>query len=144
MKRRPYFLSGTALAALVATAFTLETDPVRAQQAEEEQGGRAMEEIVVTAKPIAFRKVEGTDATGGTTEMLMLERRISYADLDLSKYRDVTELKKRIEVNAKQACDELNKLYPLPRWDHADRRACIKRAIESANNDLEAALSAAE
>jgi UrcA family protein len=144
MKRRPYFLSGTALAALVATAFTLETDPVRAQQAEEEQGGRAIEEIVVTAKPIAYRKVERTEATGGITETLTLERHISYADLDLSKHSDVTRLKNRIEISAKEACDELDKIYPIPRWGPSDRRACIKRAIESANNDLEAALSAAD
>ena len=134
MKRNPYFLSGTSLAALLTAMFTFVAGSVFAQQTEE---------VVVTAKPLARLTVK-SGAAGRTTETLTLERHVGYADLDLSKYADVTELRKRIEINAKEACDELGGMRPLSRWTASEKQGCIDSAIDSANEGLQAAISATE
>ena len=101
------------------------------------------EEVVVTAKPLARVTVK-SDAAGRTIETLTLERHVGYADLDLSKYADVTELRKRIEINAQEACNQLDDLRPIPRWSASEKQDCIDRAIDSANEGLQAAISATE
>jgi UrcA family protein len=134
MKRNPRFLSGTSLAALLTAMFTFVAGSVFAQQTEE---------IVVKAKPRARITVK-SDAAGRATETLTLERHISYADLDLSKYADVTELKKRIEINAREACDQLDGMRPIPRWSASEKQDCVDSAIDSGNESLQAAISATE
>jgi len=125
-------------------AFSLDTVPVRAQQGGGDQGGRLLEEVVVTAKPISQRKIVGTDVTGRTTESVTLQRHVSFEDLDLSRPADVDKLRKRIEVNAEEVCKELDEVYPLLRWDSNDtRQDCIRRAVDSAKEGLEEAISAA-
>ena len=55
----------------------------------------------------------------------------------------MTELKKRIDINAKEACHELDDLYPIPRMSSSEMLVCIRRAIDSAKEGLEAAVAAA-
>lgn len=143
MKKHHYFLYSAILTALITAGLAVKSRPAHAQAADDPPS-RVMEEIVVVASPYVRRRVETTDSTGRTTETLTLKRHISYADLDLSKYADVSELRKRIEVNAKEACEELDELYPIPRWDKTDMQDCINRAISSANDGLEAAIANAE
>jgi len=72
--------------------------------------------------------------------------KVSYADLDLSKRADVTELKKRIEATAKESCEKLEEMYPLPREPSrsSNIRSCVEEAVDSSTEAIEAAIAAAE
>lgn len=144
MKKRHFFLNCITSSALVAAAFTITTNVGHAQKGEEKWSGDLIEEIVVVAAPIMHRQVERSGASGRTIETITLRRHVSYADLDLVNYVDINELKKRIETNAKEVCEEINELFPLPRWNRADMRNCVKEAIASANDGLAAAIKAAQ
>lgn len=144
MKKRHFFLNCTTSSALVAAVFTISTNVGHAQKGEEKWSGDLIEEIVVVAAPIMHRQVERSDASGRSTETITLKRHVSYADLDLGKYEDINELKKRVEINAKEVCEEIDELFPLPRWNRADMRNCVKEAIASANDGLAAAIETAQ
>jgi len=143
MKTCHFLLSRTALAVLATTAFTLNTETVLAQQAAGEQSGSAIKEVVVEAKTPVHISSKKVDFAGRTEETLTLERRVSYADLDLSRPGDVLLLKKRIEDNAKQACSDLYSLYPPTNSDEIPA-GCIKHATESANDGLKMAIASAK
>ena len=117
--------------------------PARAQQAAGEPAGQLMDKVIVTASPYVSRRIVSTDSNGMLTETMTLQRYVSYADLDLSKYAHVTELKKRIEVNAKVACQELADQYHAATQAENDMQKCIKLTIENANDGLVAAIVAA-
>lgn len=145
MKTHQYFIPGTALAVLFATPFLFNAGPVRAQTAGNGESDTMLREIVVTARPQVLRTVTKTDAAGRVMETLTLERHVSYTDLDLSRPGDVLELKQRIKVNAKEACEEIENMYPLLNWDSEDTtQGCINRAVDSANKSLDAAIAAAQ
>ena len=126
-----------ALLALAATALVFKTDPASAQQAAEE----VIEEIVVQA-PIVRRQV-GRTAIGAKIEVIELRRRVSYADLDLSKDADVTALKARIETTAKESCEQLSDMFPLNPSDRAEIRRCTNQAVDGTEEEVQAAIAAA-
>lgn len=105
--------------------------PAISQQAEEE----IMEEIVVEA-PIVRREA-------GRIEM---SRRVSYADLDLSKRADVTELEARIKTMAKDICEKLDEMFPIGRraTHGGEVQQCTRKAIKGTEEQVEAAITAAE
>ena len=125
-----------ALLALAATGLFIKTDPAIAQQVAE-----AMEEIVVEA-PIVRRQV-GRSAAGAKIEVIELRRRLSYADLDLSKYADVTELKTRIDTTAKESCEQLSEMFPLSPSDRGEIHRCTNQAVNGAEEQVQAAIAAA-
>ena len=131
------------LTILVTAGIMIKPIPVQAEQASADRDGGVMEEVIVTASPYVRRRIVSTDSSGVLTETLSLKRYVSYSDLDLSKYNHVTELKSRIEVNAKEACEQLADLYPTETQGGADMQGCVKLAIESANEGLVAAIAAA-
>lgn len=110
--------------------------PAIAQQAAEE----AIEEIVVYA-PVERRQRKWSK--GGWVEVIELSRRVTFTDLDLSKYADVTELETRIETTAKGACEQLVEMFPLDKSDKDDVRRCTQKAIKGAEEQLQAAIAAA-
>ncbi len=124
-----------ALLALAATGLFIKTDPAIAQQVAE-----AMEEIVVEA-PIVRRQV-GRSAAGAKIEVIELRRRLSYADLDLSKDADVTELKTRIETTAKESCEQLSEMFPLSPSDRGEIHHCTNKAVNGAEEQVQAAIAA--
>ncbi len=129
------FGSGTLLA-LAATALVFKTDPAIAQQVAE-----AMEEIVVEA-PIVRRQV-GRSAAGAKIEVIELRRRLSYADLDLSKDVDVTELKTRIETTAKESCEKLDDMFPFAEPTGGQGiRSCTDKAVAGTEEQVQAAIAA--
>ncbi len=131
------FVSG-AFFALAATGLVINADPAIAQQADEE----VIEEIVVTAPPVRrqFKRRRG----GGWDEVVELRRRVSFADLDLSKHQDITELETRIETTAREACEKLQEMFPLSiPPGRAGVRRCRKTAERSAEDQLQAAIAAA-
>ena len=105
--------------------------PAVAQQSEEE----IVEEIVVEA-PIVRREA-------GRVEMT---RRVSFADLDLRKRADVTELETRIETMAKDICLKLDEMFPLGRraTHGGEIQQCTRKAIKSTEEQVEAAITVAE
>jgi len=123
-----------ALLALAATGLVIKSDPAVAQQASEE-----IEEIVVEA-PITVRQVGRMNA-GAREEIIGLKRRVSYADLDLSEHADVTELETRVESVSKESCKKLFGMYPF--GSVGEELRCIEKAINSAEEQVQAAIVAA-
>ncbi|MDH3339590.1 MAG: hypothetical protein OEM76_17425, partial [Gammaproteobacteria bacterium] len=81
--RLTFSFVSAGLLALAATGLVIKTDPAIAQQAAED-----IEKIVVEAPMV--RRQAGQTNIGAKIEVIELRRRVSYADLDLSKYADVT------------------------------------------------------
>ena len=121
----------TAILALAATGLVLKADPAVAQQVSD-----AMDEVVVHA-PITVRQ-DGWTNIGAKIELVEHEVRASYADLDLSKHVDVIELETRVEAVSKECCEDL---FPLELG--TERRRCINKAINSAEEQVQAAIAAA-
>ena len=128
------FVSATFLA-IAATGLVINTDPAVAQPA-----GDVVEEVLVEA-PIAVHQGKRGGAAGARIEIIELKRRVSYSDLDLSKYADVIELEARVEFISKESCEKLSNMFP---HDSATEKfRCIKEAINSANGQVQAAIAAA-
>lgn len=127
------FVSAIFLA-VAATGFVFITGPAVAQQASE------VMEVVVTEVPITVTQV-GQTWLGAKIELIEIKRRVSYADLDLSKRADVTELKARVDTVSKESCEQLSTMYPLDSM--TEKRRCIKQAISSAEEQVQAAIVAA-
>lgn len=138
MKTCPYLLSRTAFAVFVTTAFTLNTEIVLAEQATD----TPVKEVVVEAKTALHTSSKKLDFAGRAEETLTLQRHVSYSDLDLGRPGDVLMLKQRIKTNARQACEDLDKLSPLTRLEE-DGDGCVQRAIKSANDGLKMAIASA-
>lgn len=143
MKKRYFFLYSATLTMLVSAGVMIKPIPARAQQTAAESAGHVMDKVIVTASPYVSRRIVSTDSNGILTETMTLQRYVSYADLDLSKYAHVTELKNRIAVNAKAACQELADQYAVASQGDKEIQECIKLAIESANDGLITAITAA-
>jgi len=133
--RLTFSFVSTAILALAATGLVFKTGPAVAQQANE-----VMEEVVVEA-PIAVRQVGRSSTTGAKIELIEFKRRVSYADLDLSKHADVIELETRVETTAKESCEKLSAMYPLDSATESWR--CVKKTINSAEEQVQAAIVAA-
>jgi len=132
--RLTFSFVSAALLTLAATGFVIKSDPAIAQQA-----SKVIEEVVVEA-PITVRQV-GRTSIGAKIELIELKRRVSYADLDLSEHANVTELETRVETISKESCEKLSDMFP---FDSAtEKRRCIKKAIESADEQVQAAIVAA-
>ena len=86
---------------------------------------------------------ESRPPTGYRTEMVSMRQVVTYADLDLMFHEDVKELERRIAASAREACETLEKAFPLGQKDTADIRRCEQRAIEDAEDDLQAVVAAA-
>ncbi len=98
------------------------------------------EEIIVKAP---FERIAVKSVPGSKAEIVELQRRLSIADLDLSKYADVNELDSRIGAIAKESCQKLSDMFPVDRSDPTEMLLCTKSAITSANDQKEMAIAAA-
>ena len=132
--RLTYSFVSAALLALAATGLVIKTDPAIAQQA-----SKVIEEVVVEA-PITVRQI-GRTPIGAKIELIELKRRVSYGDLDLSKHADVIELETRVETISKESCQKLSDMFLLD--SATEKRRCIKKAIESTEEQVQAAIVAA-
>lgn len=123
--------------ALAFTGLAYDSDPAAAQQAAE-----VVEEIVVIEAPIERRRV-GRSAIGAPIEIIELRRRVSFADLDLSKHADVTELETRIDNTAKESCEQLSDMFRTDLPSKEDVRRCTDQAVDGTKEQLQAAIAAA-
>ena len=121
---------------LVLVATGLFIGPAVAQQASE-----VIEEIIVRA-PIGQHEFGRSSIAGSKTKITELKRRVSFADLDLSKHADINELDTRIEAAAKESCEKLSDMFPLTWEGPAERRRCAKNAIASAEKQKGLAIAA--
>jgi UrcA family protein len=138
MNRNVLVLAASFLTLTIAATFV---SPAIAQQ--KEKTGQAMtsiEEITVEAPRVVRREV-GRTAVGGKLELITLTRRVNYADLDLTVDAQVTQLEKRVNDVARDACDELARVYPAP---SAATRECVREAMEGAKPQVDAAVDAAK
>jgi len=132
--RLTFSFVSTAISALAAVGLVTQAGPAIAEETSD-----VIEEVVVEA-PISVRKV-GRTSSGAAIEVVELKRRVSYADLDLSKYMDVVELEKRVENISEDSCEKLHDVFPLE--SVAEQQRCVKKAISSAEEQVEAAIVAA-
>ena len=137
LKRLGALAASVALLALLSFTWTTDLTAVAQQAAE------VIEEVVVIAAPIERRWTE-RGKYGGEVEVIELTRRVSYADLDLSKQADVTVLETRIETAAKDSCEKLSEMFPLSPSDNAEIRRCINKASDGTEEQVQAAIAAAQ
>jgi len=128
---------------MAISGLAIQSELANAQETGADSSSKVIEEIVAVEAPI---QRERTGPLGRTIETIGLTRQVSYADLDLSKRADVTELKKRIEATAKESCEKLEEMYPLPREPSrsSNIRSCVEEAVDSSTEAIEAAIAAAE
>jgi UrcA family protein len=132
------------LSALLPAAAVLATGavvtPAQAQGDETE----VIEEIVVVRAPIERRTVEPAGPGQPKTEVIELSRQVSFADLDLTRHKDVEQLRGRIQETAERACERLNQMFPVTRDGVQGTARCVKRAVADAEKQLETAIEATE
>jgi UrcA family protein len=89
-------------------------------------------EVDVVA-PHVVREKAGKTYSGIPIEVVSLHRHVGYSDLDLTKAADVETFKQRIRDTAKDACAQLDELYPfaISPYDPGDTN-CIREATEGA------------
>lgn len=117
----------------VVTGSMLTSGPALGQEQ-----AKAPEEITVQA-PRLIR--EQSTLSGGKTELISLTRRVSYADLDLTKHKDVMMLEQRIKDTAREACTALAKMYPNADASNPD---CMRQAEKGAMDQANSVVAAAE
>ena len=127
--------------ALTATGFVINSNPAVAQQT-----GDETEEFIVVEAPIEHHQVVGRTANGAKTEIIELTRQVSYADLDLRKYADVTEMETRIEASANESCEKLSAMFRLddPTGQASEIVSCTGQAVNEARMQLQRAIAVAE
>lgn len=108
----------------------------------QQTAGDGLQVITVTAPRLVTKQVVGRTAgtAGGEAELISLQRRVSYVDLNLALHADVMQLEARINDAAKQSCDELAKMYPLSDPKTPD---CVREAVGAAKAQLDAVVAAA-
>ena len=137
-QRQVFSFVPAAFLALATSGLFLMSNSAIAQETD------AMEEIVVRA-PVVHREVE-TLPNGIKVDVVEVLARISYADLDLTMYKDVMTLETRIESRANESCEHLAGMFPLDMDKRAiqrcasesvaDTRKQMKAAIEKANTSM--------
>ncbi len=98
--------------------------------------------ITVEAPRMIHRETVGRSATGAPIEEVSLSRIVYVGDLDLRRVADVKELDRRINVTAKEACEQLNRLYPVENYPVTSTdRDCFKAAVHDAMEQKETFIS---
>lgn len=135
-----YFATFTAF---VFAAFIVNTGPAIAQEVKSDSTGEVIEEIVKMEALIERRLTGRPSDVGARIEVIELRRSVSFADLDLSKVKDLAEFNSRIENTAKESCEKLAKMFPIPVSGHSDIQRCIREAIASTQDKLETVIAKA-
>lgn len=129
-----------AVSCVFVAGFVLTSGPVSAQGENDDQA--ELEKIVIEA-PMVHRRVEKDSPAHGKTEAIELRRRVSIADLDLTRHADVVALEARIEEAARDSCKRLADMFPLISQGRTEIARCTKKAIDSAEEQKQAAISEA-
>jgi len=137
---RTFLVSFVVVLAFAATGFVGNSSLAVADQV-----SNVVEEIIVRAPTRVERhEFRGVTSTSmARTEIVELNRVVSYDDLDLSSDADVMMLEQRIETVAKDSCEKLSDMFPLDPSNKSELRKCMNEAIESAFEAKERAIAAA-
>jgi UrcA family protein len=126
-----FLVAASVQLVLLAFAFAL-TGTAAAQNSNSQQhNDNQIPQITVQASHEVQRKQVGMSYTGIPVEEVSLSRHVGFRDLDLTTAAGKDELDKRIKAVAKEACNQIQKLYPLEQWD-TDTRTCIADAVKGA------------
>jgi UrcA family protein len=98
----------------------------------------AQNEITVEAPRSVPVPVERSPYTGAAISTTTVRMPVLYGDLDLTTLRDADRLMLRIHNGARDACIQLDRLYPLNPDD-----SCVDKAVENARPAAAAAIAAA-
>jgi len=99
------------------------------------------EEITVTEGSV-IRHQEGRTKRGFPIETIELKRRVSYADLDLSKEADMSVFKLRVETAAKRSCEELANRRSVELTGAWTITRCTSEAVARSVGQTQAAIAA--
>jgi UrcA family protein len=102
-----------------------------------------LEEITVEGSRLTKDVVGRSSSTGTPIELVTLTRHVNYSDLDLRTHSGAIALQKRVNLTAKAACDELDKIFPLTKSSDSGR-SCVNGATKAAMVQAQAAIEAAE
>lgn len=100
-------------------------------------------EVVVEAGPINRTVVGRAPMTNAPIERITVDHRVDYSDLDLIKHADVQALQQRIEMAAREACGQLDELFPIGSSGH-QTRTCIEDAVDGASQQVQQAITGAQ
>ena len=93
---------------------------------------------------IVHQEVARTHA-GIPIEEISLARTVDYSDLDLTTQSGVANLNGRIAASAKQACSQLDALYPPSLYPpESTDQDCVKSAVEGGMAQAMTAIAIAE
>ena len=93
--------------------------------------------IVVTAPRTVHREQVGKTNAGVPIEEVSLTRVVNTSDLDLSKVADRKIFEERVAFTAKEACQQLDMLYPPANFPmKSDDRQCYKEAVDCAMKQI--------
>jgi UrcA family protein len=93
-------------------------------------------EVLVEAGPVTRTVVGRSATTNAPIESVTVDYHVSYADLDLVKHADVQVLQERVEAAARDACQQLDELFPL-RKSHQQTHACVEDAIRATTPQIQ-------
>ena len=134
-QRQVFSFVPAAFLALATSGLFLMSNLAIAQETDD-----GMDEIVVRA-PVIHREAEIMQ-NGRKVDVVQVLARISYADLDLTRYKDVMTLETRIESRASESCKYLADMFPL----EMDKRAisrCASKSVADTRKQMEAAIEEA-
>lgn len=100
-------------------------------------------EILIEAGPVNRNVVGRSSSTNAPIESVTVDYHVRYSDLDLVKHADVLKLHERIETAARDACGELDKLFPFER-STSQTRTCTRNAINGASEQIQHAIAMAQ
>lgn len=127
-------LAGFACAGmLMATAWAMPATMAGAQTAEGSQN-----EITVEAPRSVPMRIERNPYTGAAITVTTVRMAVLYGDLDLTAPRDADRLMLRVRNVARDACKQLDRLFPLD-----PDETCIDKAVDNAAPLATAAIAAA-
>lgn len=130
-KHRLRILTASVQLALVAPVFALTGIAAAQNSSRQQDNDSQLSQITVEAKHDVQKKQVGMSYTGIPIEEVSLSRHVGFSDLDLKTPAGKEALDKRIKAVAKEACEQIQKLYPLEQWD-TDTRTCIANAVKDA------------
>lgn len=97
-------------------------------------------EVTVVAPRLVRQELGRAPATASPVELVALTRHVSYSDLDLALHANVLELERRIEATAREACEQLARLFPLSDPKTPD---CVAEAVAGARVQAQQAVRTA-
>lgn len=126
--------------ALASAALVLSSTPAFSQHTSSDTS-----EVRIEAAR-SVERIGRSSTTGAPIEIVQLTRRVNYSDLDLATQAGAHELEKRIKETSREACGQLDKLYPVGTSEGPGTKGlnCVQDAIDGAMLQARTAIAAAE